>query len=222
MHTLYALSLSIAMNIPYLDANQQRVTTSTPQTIGIAGAHGNLGRELVQQTLNRGCKPIAFVRRDEYIYPPTPYGSLSALERASDPFMNIDMFMTTDLPSKLPYMDAVVFCMSGQPFTVDTSTEVVSDVCSKLHDNTRVCLISAWGVGDSIKQSNAGIKAMRNWYLRSTYSEKEKQESLVSEFAHHLILRPKVLSFASIPMNTISTTRYDLARNVLNWCNETP
>lgn len=187
-------------------------------TVGVVGAHGGLGRELVQQCLIRDVRPVAFTRRPaDPIYPPTPYGGLEPVERTNRvPFRNVPTYATDAHP--LPPLDAIVFCMSGAPFRDDTSTRVVEKFAARLPTTTRACLVSAWGVGDSVAESNVGIQLMRSWYLRSTYEAKERQEAVVvSTFRDHQIVRPTVLSYAPLPT---ATTRADLAHTILDWCVE--
>lgn len=80
-------------------------------------------------------------------------------------------------------------------------------------------MISAHGVGGNVStDANLGITLMRGLYLKSTYQEKWEQERLVSEHpVPSRIWRPRVLSFAPIPMNPVATPRAFLARDVLDW-----
>ena len=138
--------------------------------IGVVGAHGGLGRELVQQSLTRGHHPIAFTRRSDPIPTPVRSGWLSPDASAFTSPMQVSRG-TYDTPP--PTMDALVIALSGSPFARDTTTEVVRRMCTQLPSACRsVTLVSAWGVGDSIHESNAGIQWMRDVYLRSTYSAK--------------------------------------------------
>ena len=117
------------------------------------------------------------------------------------------------------HYDALVLCMSGKPFDSDDSMYAsTAAICRSLPRSCKhVLLVSAHGVGDSIRQSNVGIKVMRSWYLRESYSSKEQQETLVGGLpgVKRTILRPRVLSYDHIPFNTISTRRKDLARDIL-------
>lgn len=187
--------------------------------VGIVGAHGYLGRELLSQSLERGITPLPFVRRNDPIRYPPPLGWLDPKEEDALPFFESIPMYSTNLTGPVPAMDGIVFVMSGRPFQKDTTTQVVEHFCSNLPlDCKKVCLVSAWGVGESIEGSNLGIKAMRAWYLKSVYHEKERQERIVSELpAQSLILRPKVLSFSTVPLNPISTPRKDVAATILKW-----
>ena len=198
-------------------------------TVGIFGAHGGLGRELVEQSRERAHVPVAFVRRpSEHIYPPVRQGWLDPLEPRTPvpPFRNLTVRSTESVDgASLADLDAAVFVMSGRPFVDDTSDGVVRRACAALPERcSRVCLVSAWGVGGSIASANVGIKVMRGGYLRSVYRAKETQEELVREWEDAcpkrraaLVLRPKVLSYAPIPFNPFATPRNVLAFRILDW-----
>jgi hypothetical protein len=115
--------------------------------------------------------------------------------------------------------DALVIALSGAPFAGDNSTLVVRDLCATLPPTCRaVCLVSAHGVGDSLGGAGAAIQAMSAWYLKDTYAAKAAQERLVGALAvPTLILRPRVLSHAPVPLNPFSTTRAHLAERILEW-----
>ena len=114
--------------------------------------------------------------------------------------------------------------LSGEPFKPDRCDEVVRDLCRGLPSTcTKVCLISAYGVGDSLKGSDSGIQLMSSWYLKDTYRSKLAQERYVcalDDGVHTLIVRPRVLTYERLAYNPISTSRQDLARNVLDWIAE--
>lgn len=186
--------------------------------VGIAGAHGGLGRELVRQSMDRGWTPTALVRRDDPITEPIRVGYLSpdATHPVAMPVRRVVC------PETCPEsLDAIVFALSGRPFVLDTSSDVVRAMCASLPERCRkVCLVSAHGVGAD-EPANVGIRVMRDWYLRSTYEAKAEQESIVQ---HHLpdgvdrlILRPRVLSYSPIPLYGVATPRRCLASDILDW-----
>ena len=185
--------------------------------VGVVGAHGGLGREIIQQTMSRGHHVIPFARRLDPVPFPVRRGWLSPDDESVPPIMNTTVLSSSTLP--LPDLDAIVFALSGKPFERDATTKTVSEICGHLPTSCRsVTLVSAWGVGDSIEKSNVGIRIMKDFYLKSTYSAKQEQEDIVSNLkdVHVHILRPKVLSFSEIPFNTISTPRQVLARQILD------
>jgi nucleoside-diphosphate-sugar epimerase len=194
-------------------------------SIAVAGIRGGLGRELASQALSHDMRVIGLVRPTEVtetIRHPVRRGWLSA---SADDAATAEVIRDTrlslhalDRPS--PNYDALILCMSGQPFdSHDTMYESTVSICRLLPRSCKhIVLVSAHGVGESIRQSNVGIKVMRGWYLRETYSSKERQEMFVAglEGVTTTILRPRVLSYGHIPFNTISTRRQDLAQQILH------
>ena len=188
--------------------------------LAIVGAHGNLGRELVKQSLERQWQTLAIVRRNDPIFEPCRKGWLSVDESICIPIRNHNLEIMSDYKNKASY-DAIVFALSGSPFQKDDSFQIVSDMCADLPQNcTKIDLVSAYGVGSSYKNADIGIKIMNKWYLKNTYESKYIQEQIVSSLDPKYevrIERPRVLSFEKIPYNPISTTRQDLARTILDW-----
>lgn len=192
--------------------------------VGIVGAHGGLGRELVQQTLDRGWTPVPIVRRADPILAPVRKGWLSPDEDATQQAAELVVPRTVN-PTECPgSLDALVFALSGKPFESNgNSTSLVRALCASLPASCRsVSLVSAHGVGDSIREANVGIQVMRSWYLRDTYAAKEEQEDIVANCGARRtrVVRPKVLSYSRIPFNPISTPRQALASDLLDWAAE--
>jgi len=85
-------------------------------------------------------------------------------------------------------------------------------------------LISAYGVGDSLKPDELGINAMNSWYLKDVYRAKNAQEEMLglNMFQKKYpdlkinIMRPRALSYGETFLKSIS--RKQLAQYVL----ETP
>lgn len=199
------------------------VSFTLSYTIAIAGASGGLGRELVYQSLNNDLDVIGITRSSKTVTYPYREGGLEEtfgrMEIISDP--NLSVLQVSDLSGKEEY-DSLVICMSGKPFEMDASHKTCQTLCETLPESCKnICLVSAWGVGDSIKHANPGIVAMKNWYLKSVYESKQIQEEVVTKKSTEknlpcLVLRPKVLSYG----NTIvpSTPREKLASEILEWC----
>ena len=156
------------------------------------------------------------------MFPPVRSGWLSPDRNAPilPPLSGLDMrCVSRDLPT---HSDAVVFSLSGSPFTKDTSS---TDVVRRVLESTecaKVAYVSAHGV-DGV-DANAGITLMRTLYLKSTYEEKRRQEALICSHggATRRIWRPRVLSYASVPLNPIAMPRWELARDILDWCASAP
>lgn len=186
--------------------------------IAIVGAHGGLGRELVKQSLDKKWKVCAMVRRNDPIFEPIRQGWLNEDQRILKPIRHKNLDITTNY--KDCSFDSIVFSLSGKPFQKDESYKLVQNICQNLPPRCKqVCLVSAYGVGSSLKDANYGIKVMNSWYLKDVYESKYIQEQIVCNLSSKVdtfIIRPKVLSYDIIPLNPISTTRQDLARNILD------
>ena len=65
------------------------------------------------------------------------------------------------------------------------------------HTCKSVSLVSAYGVGDSLKSSEIGINLMNSIYLKSSYKSKNEQEIYLStvECLKKFIYRPRELSY---------------------------
>lgn len=189
--------------------------------VGVLGAHGGLGRELVEQCVARNWSCVALVRRDDPVRLPSRRGWLNdddtpEARRPDDHARYVLPRECAQCPGEL---DALVIAVSGRPFSYDGSTDAVRALLeTKPETCRRVCLVSAHGVGDSLEGADVGIQAMHAWYLHSTYKAKGEQEALVSALpCETLILRPRVLSYQRVPLNPIATTRRALATRILDW-----
>jgi len=194
-------------------------------TVGVLGAQGALGREVVSHCLARGWTVHAYVRRPtDPVLTPVRHGWLSPdrkAARAARPITSerLHLFDSSDIVSGDE--DALVSVMSGNPFANEVDTvDAFRNVCSGVDERTCcVCLVSAHGVGDSIEGADVGIRVMREWYLQGTYSAKEEQEDYLRTMWNgpYTILRPRVLSYEPIPMNPIAQTRASVANGVCKW-----
>ena len=192
-------------------------------TVTIVGAGGALGRELVQQCRDRDWTPIALCRIVQPIPHPVRSGWLTPSANAPQlpPMANIDIRSVSDPPA---HSDAIVFALSGKPFSRDTSSDAVRSVLDATNCS-KIAFVSAHGVaGDASSDANVGITIMRSVYLQSTYEEKRAQERMLMDRVGttRCIWRPRVLSYDTIPFNPIATPRSVLARHILDWCGFAP
>lgn len=191
--------------------------------IAVAGANGGLGRELVYQSVRHKWDVCAYTRTLECaLFEPVRSGWF-----AEDAFERVPM--RQPLLQRRTYThhnanetyDALVLAVGGGPFADDTSDRAVRELCANLPPSCRkVCLVSAFGVGDSLQGAGVGIQLMSSWYLRDTYASKRRQERLVCALppdVEVLILRPRALSFECLHPNPFSMSRKDLAAHVLEW-----
>jgi nucleoside-diphosphate-sugar epimerase len=192
--------------------------------VGVLGAHGYLGREVVSQCLSRQWDVTAYVRRpNDPVLSPLRRGWLDphpVAVRAARPMTSPHLRVrSADDPSGTE--DVLVSVVSGRPFADESSTvDTFVSLCESLTGKSaRVCLVSAHGVGDSVEDANAGIQIMRDWYLRSTYAAKEAQEKYLRTtfWGDTLVLRPRVLSFEPVPFNPVARPRAAVAREICRW-----
>ncbi len=195
--------------------------TATGYRVAIAGANGALGRELVHQSLEKRWSVCAYTRMPTCaLFRPTRSGFFQedTFERA--PMRHPSLYHSTYY-AKNESFDALVIAIGGRPFGEDTSDQTVARLCATLPPRCKkVCLVSAYGVGDSLDRAGIGIRAMESWYLRDVYAAKRRQEQLVvglPDDVDVMILRPRALSYANLPPNPVSVSRRELADRILRW-----
>ena len=120
------------------------------------------------------------------------------------------------------YFSNVVFTSGAKPFEKDYSDIFTKNIlnCESLNLEN-IVLLSAYGVGDSLYDSNPGIKIMNNLYLQDVYRAKNEQEKLVNLYkknnpdANIYILRPKVLSYGENIY--LAKSRENFAKEILEY-----
>lgn len=183
----------------------------------IAGASSGLGRELIQQGLERNNQIIGLTNKEEICY---PFRGKGLKEGSNEEIINSNSIIFNKYYDKLSNYDSLILTMGGTAFEKDDYSDKLT---KHLIDNLplsckKVVLVSAYGVGDSIKSANLGIVSMRNWYLKDVYRAKEEQEKLVSNLNTKIetkIYRPKVLSYGGYKFN--ATPRQELAKDILDY-----
>ena len=133
--------------------------------------------------------------------------------------------------NNIDYNNIIIAC-GGKPFQKDYSDILTNNILfdknnenNQNNENNEKCklknivLISAHGVGDSLANSNPGIKIMNNLYLQDTYRAKNIQEELVKKYKKNnpetniKIYRPKALSYGT---NIYSAKpREELAKEII-------
>ena len=189
--------------------------------ICIAGGSSGLGRELIQQSIERKDQVIALSNKKEIYY---PYRGEGLKEGINSEIFNHELLKINNYYDKLPKYNSLVLTMGGTAFEKDDYSDKVTQHLLKNLPNTcnKIVLISAYGVGDSINEANLGIVSMRNWYLKDVYRAKEEQEKLVSNLNNKIdtkIYRPKVLSYGGYKFN--ATPRQELANDILTFLHTT-
>ena len=196
------------------------VLCAMPFRIAVAGAHGRLGRELVYQSLARRWDVTGITRRPLDPLPaPVRRGFFAEDTRMWSP-MRAENLELISFHQNMTY-DALIVCFSGRPFEEDDSDVRVANLCANLPQSCqKVCLMSAFGVGDSLPANNLGIRAMESWYLRDVYASKRRQEALVSSLPSSvqvLVVRSRALSIVPVLSSPVSISRRDMAREILEW-----
>jgi len=184
----------------------------------VIGASSSLGREIIFQGINDfEYNIIGITNSPEKVC--IPYRG-SGLDDKSDKILikdnKLKLYNYLDI---IPNYDALVFTTGGTAFEKnDYSDKITEKFLNNLPKSCKsVSLISAFGVGDSIKGANLGIVSMRNWYLKDVYRAKENQEYLLNNFERNIkkiIYRPKVLSYGDTSFDSIP--REVLAKEILN------
>ena len=184
----------------------------------VIGASSSLGREIIYQGVNDfNYNILGITNSPEKVC--IPYRG-SGLDDKSDKILikdnKLKLYNYLDI---IPNYDALVFTTGGTAFEKnDYSDKITEKFLNNLPKSCKsVSLISAFGVGDSIKGANLGIVSMRNWYLKDVYRAKENQEYLLNNFERNIkkiIYRPKVLSYGDTSFDSIP--REVLAKEILN------
>ena len=201
------------------------INLSISYKLCIVGAGSGLGKELVYQTLNDNNEVLALTSNPYKVSYPFRLGGLN------DPRSNEELFNNRIISDKLTIdnywndinnqyeYDHLIFTTSGTAFSDDYSFKLTSKFMETLPECCRtVSLISANGVGDSLKNSSIGIKVMNNWYLKDVYKSKNLQEICLNAYTNNkigkFIYRPKALSYGESNFDT--TSRFQLASMLLD------
>ena len=190
-------------------------------TIGIAGARGGLGKELVRQSLDKKWNVIGLTKDDKNSPVLHPYRTGWLSDKLLEPIQEpIDFKYFNE---NCQY-DALVISLSATPFEKDYSCDATKTILSNISNRCKkIVLLSADGVGDSLNGNNIGIQVMEKLYLREVYKNKNLQEEIVNTYKDKMqisILRPKVLSYGKIPFNTIATPREVIANQIIDFIAE--
>lgn len=168
----------------------------------VVGGTSGLGRELVFQSLIQNNRVLALTNSSDIIkfpYRGTGLQSRNVDNKMLNPSLVVDRYEN----SKKYNFENIVFTIGAGPFEKDYSDIVTQNILENISDNSNlknIILVSANGVGDSLKDSNLGIKVMDSVYLRDAYRAKNVQEIYVNEFGQQnnintIIIRPKALSY---------------------------
>lgn len=167
----------------------------------VLGASSGLGREIIYQGLKNNKKILGLTSNPSNIKIPYRGGGLN--NKNSNLLLRSPNLIISNYNDFINYnFSNIVFTSGAQPFQYDYSDILTKNIlnCEKLNLQN-IVLISAHGVGDSLSNSNTGIKIMNNLYLQDVYRAKNVQEELLENYKKtHLetsikIFRPKALSY---------------------------
>ncbi len=188
--------------------------------IAVVGANGNLGREIVFQAINeRQLSVLGLTSNTNNYFEPSRLNSFSNDNDYPPEFTSRLLTLHNYWSYINQDYDHLVFCTSAKPFQHDYSNELMQKILQSLSVQCRsISLVSAFGVGDSLTQSNLGIQIMNSLYLKDVYRSKNKQETMIENIDNpnisKFIYRPNALSFGKTMIRSLP--RRDLAEIILN------
>ncbi|ALH23270.1 hypothetical protein ceV_364 [Chrysochromulina ericina virus CeV-01B] len=166
----------------------------------VVGGNSGLGREIIFQGISANKKILALSNSSNKIQYPYRGGGLDI--KSTNTFIESNNLKVDTYNNFNKYQfENIVFTLGGQPFSNDYSDQVTNDIISNIDSKLNgIILVSAYGAGESLKNSNIGIKIMNNLYLQDTYRAKNSQEKIINEYSKEnnintFILRPKALSY---------------------------
>ena len=167
----------------------------------VLGASSGLGREIIYQGLNKNMKILGLTGNPNNIKIPYRGGGLN--NKNSNLLLRSPNLEICEYNNFVNYnFSNIVFTSGAQPFLDDYSDILTKKILNYESLNLQnIVLISAYGVGDSLSNSNPGIKIMNNLYLQDVYRAKNAQEELLNNYKKNNpktnieIFRPKALSY---------------------------
>jgi len=199
------------------------INVSDSYNLCVVGASSGLGREIIYQSLenNKNNKILALTKNPQKIK--IPYRGTGLTYKDNNLLLrSANLEISTYYKFNNYNFSNVIFTTSAQPFEKDYSDILTQSILnSESLCLKNIILISAYGVGDSLSNSNAGIKIMNNLYLQDTYRAKNVQEDLLNSYKKDnpdcvtKIIRPKALSYGTNIYGAKSRER--LANEILDF-----
>ena len=186
--------------------------------IAVIGASGNLGREIVYQSISEYDKNvIGLTSKPTIFYKPCRTNSFNPSDKQVE-FKSSKLVLDNYWNHIHDNYKHLILCTSAKPFEKDYSDELLKNFLDNLSQLCEsISLVSAFGTGDSLKDGNVGIQVMDNFYLKDVYRAKNVQEQLLSSYSDKnvkkFVYRPKALSYGKTFIQ--STPRYTLAKEIL-------
>ena len=184
----------------------------------VVGATSGLGRELVYQAaLDKNMSVLALSGSSSPLTIPCRSNSFQESE-SLPPFQNPNVVRDNYWNDLSSYdYEKVVFTTGASPFKEDYSDKLMSKILTDLPPSCKnLVLISAYGVGDSLKPDEFGINAMNSWYLKDVYRAKNAQEEMLglNMFKKKYpnlkinIMRPRALSYGETFLKSVSRKQF--------------
>lgn len=192
--------------------------------ICVVGGTSGLGKEIIYQgILDKNKKILALSGSSSPITVPYRSNSFENKQKKQQIFDHPNLKTDNYWTNVFDYnYDHIIFSTGCQPFEKDYSDELMCKLLMQLPKSCKsITLISAFGVGESIKESNLGITIMNNWYLKDAYRAKNEQEKILNNYKYPIIkkiFRPKALSYGNTTLESIS--RQKLAQTILEEIND--
>ena len=194
------------------------VCKSMSYNLCVVGGSSGLGKELIYQSLSRNLTVLGLTSNTNPITLPCRRNSFEEIKsRVKIDHPNLCQENYWNNLSNLDY-ENVIFTTSAKPFQSDYSDKLMKKILQDLPSSCNtISLVSAFGVGDSLKDSNIGIQIMNKWYLQDVYRAKNIQEEILNlEFLNlkKFIYRPKALTYGKTNIDCV--TRQELANEMLS------
>ena len=185
--------------------------------VAIVGASGNLGKELVYQSIvNYNANVLGLSSKTNVFYKPSRINSFNKNNEYEE-FKSKNLILQNYWSYVSDDYNHIIFCTSAKPFQKDYSCKLFEKFLYNLSPECKsISLVSAFGAGESIKEGNLGIQIMDRFYLKDVYASKNNQETLLNSYNNNVkkyIYRPRALSFGKTRLS--STSRKDLAQEIL-------
>lgn len=196
------------------------ISSCNAYNLCVVGGTSGLGRELIYQAISSNNKVLALTNNSLTIDYPYRGGGLNI--GINDKKIVSENLQVDSYSNFNKYIfDNIVFTTGAGPFEYDYSDILTDNILNKLNSKLNgMVLVSAHGVGNSLKDSNIGIKLMDNIYLKDAYRAKNRQEKVVKKYGaqkkiNTFIIRPKALSYGQ-NMYSIKS-RQTLAKEILEY-----
>lgn len=186
----------------------------------VVGGSSGLGREIIYQAIEKDLKVLTLTNNPDNIKLPYRGGGLNN-KKTNLLLRSCNLKITNYYNFNSYNFSNIVFTTGAKPWKDDYSDIITKNILSCESFNfDNIVLLSAYGVGDSLADSNIGIKIMNNLYLQDVYRAKNEQEKMLENYKIQNpntkvnILRPKALTYGDSIF--IGKSRESLASEILD------